>query len=344
MQRLGITKITGRLWVDESHFDSDYFSETRMEQRSLRAYDAPVSAASFNWNSVNLYIRPTKPGEKAWLSSTPQTSYIRLRNEVKTSEKKTQLAVERKVGKDFEEFIVSGQIASGEPEKVLYRPVQRAWQWTGSNVKDFLRRGGIEIVGGVERGSCAKFSHELAAVEGFGLDRAVQDMMKFSNNFLTEMLAKSLVWQQKGAPARLQDVTPFIDMYLHKAWQKNKPESYSLSSVSGLSYENRLSVSQIVRVLNYQKRQFASAAEFIASMPIAGIDGTLKNRLEGAKLQLRAKTGLLNNVVGIAGYGQTSQQKHFSFAILYNGKKASEPWRVQKLIDALLLDYIAGKE
>ncbi|MEC9283943.1 MAG: D-alanyl-D-alanine carboxypeptidase, partial [Bdellovibrionota bacterium] len=45
--RSDITKIKGDLIIDESYFDKDYFSDTRMSKRQLRAYDAPVSGASF---------------------------------------------------------------------------------------------------------------------------------------------------------------------------------------------------------------------------------------------------------------------------------------------------------
>ena len=71
--RLGIKKITGQIIVDESFFDSERFDPGREPDRNDRAYDAPIGALSFNWNSTTIYARPgAKVGDKALVSIDPE--------------------------------------------------------------------------------------------------------------------------------------------------------------------------------------------------------------------------------------------------------------------------------
>ena len=80
-----ILKVEGDLIVDESYFDSEYFDDKRMKKRVLRAYDSPVSGASFNWNSVNIYVRPgLVVGSKAEIYLDPQNDYTPIKNKVTT--------------------------------------------------------------------------------------------------------------------------------------------------------------------------------------------------------------------------------------------------------------------
>jgi len=87
-KRTNITKVLGDLIVDASKFDDEFLNSGRESVRVDRAFDAPISAASFNWNSVNIFIRPSdKSGEPAKVFLDPENGYLELENKTKTVSK-----------------------------------------------------------------------------------------------------------------------------------------------------------------------------------------------------------------------------------------------------------------
>jgi len=89
----------------------------------------------------------------------------------------------------------------------------------------------------------------------------------------------------------------------------------------GLSRYNLLTPEQLMSLLDYNYHNFNTAYEFIASLPIAGIDGTLKERMakSPARDRVRAKTGTMSQVTALSGYVETKNHKVLGFVIMING-------------------------
>jgi D-alanyl-D-alanine carboxypeptidase/D-alanyl-D-alanine-endopeptidase (penicillin-binding protein 4) len=102
------------------------------------------------------------------------------------------------------------------------------------------------------------------------------------------------------------------------------PEAYILENGSGLSRKNRLSANQIVTLLKYMHDSFEVKAEYLASLAIAGVDGTLRSRMQDtqAERRVRAKTGAIRSVSCLSGYAASQDNETFAFAILLNDYKA----------------------
>jgi D-alanyl-D-alanine carboxypeptidase/D-alanyl-D-alanine-endopeptidase (penicillin-binding protein 4) len=336
--RNNIKKVSGDLIVDESYFDNEYFDDKRMSKRMFRAYDSPVGGASFNWNSVNLYIRPGKSvGKKAKIVADPVNDYIEVVNEVvTTSNSKNYFDIKRVQKKGVEIFIVKGRINIASEEKVFYRPVKEPSLWTGYNVKKGLEHVGVKVSGKVKKGLCKPNSKVLASVESKDLSLVIRDLMKFSNNFIAEVIAKTLVRYKKNKQGNMDDALEIISKYLKEHGSKE----HEIFSVSGLSYHNKMSAESIMKLLEVADNSFDKRAEFIASLPISQIDGTLKNRFNGSyEGKVRAKTGLLNKVVGLAGYAQSKSNKRFRFVLIYNGNKKVATWKIRDAFDRIVVSY-----
>src|SRR5690606_2416139 len=72
-----VKEISGQVIVDDSLFDTERFDLGRDPNRVNRAYDSPIGAASFNWNAVNVFIRPgDKPGAPALVVADPVSPYL----------------------------------------------------------------------------------------------------------------------------------------------------------------------------------------------------------------------------------------------------------------------------
>jgi D-alanyl-D-alanine carboxypeptidase/D-alanyl-D-alanine-endopeptidase (penicillin-binding protein 4) len=109
-----------------------------------------------------------------------------------------------------------------------------------------------------------------------------------------------------------------------------QPEEYEFHDGSGLSRQNLVTPRATVKLLRYAARQ-SWGADFIASLPVAGADGTLRSRLKtlSPDAKVQAKTGALDHVSAISGYLTTADGERLVFSIMSNNftmtsKKASD--------------------
>lgn len=325
-KRTNISKVPGDLVVDASKFDDEFFDSGRESVRVDRAFDAPISAASFNWNSVNIYIRPAdKNGEAAKVFLDPENDYLELENKTKTVSKSgiKSLEATRVQAGDHDKIIVSGSISQNASEAVIYKSITNPNLWIGWHLKEFLTQRGIEVKGKVKVGKCSQEAEALAVAPSKNLNEIVSDMLKFSNNFVAEMLAKNLAAENSKSPAHMKDGVEELKKYLETLGIKRT--DYVLENVSGLTRENKFTAVQLATILNSIKNDFLIFPEFTSGLPIAGVDGTLKNRFkhknnDESAQWVRAKTGYLDGVVGLAGYVGRKNNSPLVFVFMYNGE------------------------
>jgi D-alanyl-D-alanine carboxypeptidase/D-alanyl-D-alanine-endopeptidase (penicillin-binding protein 4) len=326
LKRTELTSIEGDLLVDATRFDDELFDSGRDSVRVDRAFDAPISAASFNWNSTNIFIRPgSSAGAPAKVILDPQSDYLELENKTKTVAKsgvKTLEAIRVKI-LDHDKIIVSGSISLDAPEAVIYKSISNPNMWIGMHLKEFLKQRGITLKGKVKVGSCTAGAYTLAVSQSKNLNEITSDMLKFSNNFVAEMLAKNLAAENNNAPAKMKDGIEEIKKYMDSVGFERK--DYILENVSGLTRDNRFTAKQLAKVLTIVKNDFLIFPEFSGGLPIAGVDGTLKNRMK-TKLEnradqnmVRAKTGYLDGVVGLAGFIGRKNNSPLVFVFMFNG-------------------------
>ena len=343
-KRAGIERVEGPLVVDSSWFDSAHY-HGRSVQRVDRSYDAPVSALSLNWNSVGIFVRPgKKAGSPARVFLSPHNEMVQLRNTAVTRGKSARLRVRRQTkagGPDT--IVVSGRIPLHHKEKVFWRNITQPALWAGHSLKQFLARRGVSVVGAVQAGETPKLAKKVASSEGATLRELVAKMMKFSNNFIAEMLTKNLSLMEASfsphnaaVPGNLSGGISSIFKYLEKMGVRRT--SFQIPSVSGLSSENRITPESLAQLLRKLARNTRYGPEFLSSLPIAGQDGTLKTRMKAIAGFVRAKTGFLSGAITLAGYFTTKKNKTFVFVFFYNGKKSRS--HVQSFYDDTLVQLV----
>jgi D-alanyl-D-alanine carboxypeptidase/D-alanyl-D-alanine-endopeptidase (penicillin-binding protein 4) len=114
-------------------------------------------------------------------------------------------------------------------------------------------------------------------------------------------------------------------------------DQYRLNSPSGLSRENKMSAFAMWKVLQHLRNDFQVQPEFLTSLPIAGVDGTLKKRMKGSPGErwVRAKTGFLTGVVALAGYAGLEDGRVITFTFIYNG--STDETKIRAFFDNLLI-------
>ncbi len=337
LKRSNISKIEGQLFVDDSYFDLDHYSQGRQDRRVDRAYDAPVSALSFNWNSVAVYVRPgSKKRAPAFVHIDPDLDFIKVENRVKTTDRgKTAVQLSR-VSKGREIIIkISGKIPLSSKEKTFYRSLGGdPALWTGYSFKSFLRHSGIQYKGSIEKKKVPDQADLLVEQNSWDLARILSALSKFSNNFVAEMLTKHL-GKEEGKPGNIHQGLLKIKNYLKKqGWQDSE---FHFVNPAGLTRDNRMRPDRLGTLLKKAIENFQLAPEFLVSLPISGTDGTLKGRMSRfMKKKVRAKTGHVAGVVGLAGYMESPKGgAPIVFVFFYNGPGRYD-WKVQALFDKLL--------
>ena len=341
LMRRQIHQIQGGIIVDDSLFDSVNRDPNRLTPTD-RAYDAHVGALSFNWNVVNVFLNPGKKNNsKAHVYLDPIADPIHLINNAKTRGKKLRVSVKSMPitsRNKINEIGVFGSIPLNHKEKIYYRKITQPAIWTGENLKAFLNQRNIKVQGRVRKGQTPLKSQVVASSPGETITELVRLMMKYSNNFIAEMLTKQLALARGAKAGNLIEGLKVI--YSHLKSLGFSSDDFKISNVAGLSRQNRFKPHSLVKLLQVYHNRFSQSYEFVSSLPISGEDGTLESRMQNAKVKgkVRAKSGQIDGVIGLAGYLKARNGDTKVFAIIYNGPKSN--YDIIQLIDEVMLSLV----
>ena len=151
------------------------------------------------------------------------------------------------------------------------------------------------------------------------IDQILLRMMKQSDNFYAEAMFYQLAAHQGHRPARAKDAAAIVKRLISKVGLGHRP--YRIADGSGLSLYNYLSADLEVRLLSYAYRNSTVYLHLLPSLPVAGSDGTLRNRMRGsfAADNVKAKTGTLEGVSALAGYCTAANDHRLCFSIINQG-------------------------
>jgi len=160
---------------------------------------------------------------------------------------------------------------------------------------------------------------------------------KISQNLHTELLLRTAARQQ-GRWATPEEVLKFPEGFYTKAGVA--AGDVIQTDGSGLSRRDLVTPRAFVAVLEYAEKQ-AWFPEYLASLPVAGADGTLNERMREAPLagKVHAKTGSVTHVRALSGYAETSGGRKLIFSFLSNNQ-GGKKHEVQEAIDGLCLAMV----
>lgn len=325
------------IYVDDTLFDQVRFDESRESKRVDRAYDAPIGAMSFNWNAVNIFVKPTEVGKKAQVVIDPESEAFTLINQTTTSNSvKKELVVS--VLNNERKIIVSGDVSKNAEEKAIFKSIAEPDMWSGYQLKSFLQQRQIDVTGKILKASVPSQAKLVATSESKSLPEVLADMNKFSNNYVAEMLIKNIAAQEMQQNASLEKGVQVIRSELKKLGLTNK--DFTVDNPSGLTRDNLLSAYALNQVLLAMKNNFTTFSAVVESLPIAGIDGTLKKRMKNSVAEgwVRAKTGYLDGVVSLAGYAGKKDGEVLTFSFLYNGPR--DEANVREAFDQIVISLL----
>jgi D-alanyl-D-alanine carboxypeptidase/D-alanyl-D-alanine-endopeptidase (penicillin-binding protein 4) len=332
----GVTSIRGRLVVSSSPFGlvaCETEDRCKALERSDTAYNAPLSAIGVDFGNWCISVRPSTPGAPAAVRGCGVTTLpVNVEGTIKTvgANARQTFWVERVTRGGADVLRVGGDVPMDRGQE-LYRSMSNPANGVGLLFREILREIGIRIDGAVQiTASTSPANLEiLAEYEGLSLREQLGRMLRFSNNYIADVLTLNLAAELSGqAPAQLSTASNVLVDFVTRAQrsvQLAKPETPpSIFSGSGLTPENLLSANDLVGLLASQYQDSRRFPAFYGGLTVPR-DAPFQFLRTGSAAWLdrvALKTGTMempHSVCGVAGYMRKRDNGWIAFAVIVNG-------------------------
>ena len=278
----GINTINGNLIFDRSAYAADVKNTAPADGESQRPYNVSPDPLLYAFQTLSFTIQNSS-GDPS-ITYSPHLANLTVDNKIKSMggacgdwTKLAKTGIQKaapnnwvasfsgKLSKNCGDIIWN--VVAINPDDFLSQGVMAAWEEAGGDWRQAPE---------VQQGKVPSSAKLLLSHQGITLGDAVKDINKFSNNVMARQVFLTIPLEKVGAPANTK-----AGEYLVKEWLKknriNIPELV-IENGSGLSDIERISTKSMTQLLDYAVKS-KSHEVFINSLPIAGTDGTMKNRL-----------------------------------------------------------------
>ena len=327
---MGISRIDGGIHLDGSYFDETRYGEGWDPEWTGEAFCPPVTAISFNYNSAKIKVSASRAGLPAYVSAEPGDFPFPVKSRVLTSQRRSGVMAE--FG-DGNEIRLSGYVSSRRKRETLEMSVPDPFFYFGEMLRAALEKNGIEVAGRVSRARVPRWAGPVFTHYSEPLGVVIREYNKESVNIIGESLVKVLGARFLGEPGSWKSGTYVIRDHLRGMGVSG---DVAVVDGSGLSRMNRISPADLAEVLLMAYRDPAISKEFLESLPVAGVDGTLEKRFRELRGRVYAKTGYLEGARSLSGYAFAKDGRVYVFSVISNGMGAG----VKKLQSMLLRELV----
>ena len=330
IKNLGVNRIDGGILLDGSYFDETYYGEGWDPEWVGEAFCPPVAAISFNYNSAKIKVSASRAGMPAYVSAEPKEFPFAIKSRVLTSRRRSGVMAE--FG-SRNQIRLSGYVSSRRKRETLEMSVPDPFFYFGEMLRATLEKKGVRVDGRVRRARVPKWAGAVFTHYSEPLGVVIREYNKESVNIIGESLVKVLGARFMKEPGSWKTGTYVIRDYLAGVGVSG---DVSVVDGSGLSRMNRVSPGDLAEVLLRAYKNPEISKEFLESLPVAGVDGTLEKRFYELKGRVYAKTGYLEGARSLSGYVFARDGRTYVFSIISNGMGA----RVKKLQSLLLRELV----
>ena len=323
LKAAGVSRIEGHVIGDATAFDDRRLGQGWAWDYLEAAYAAPIGALELNESSATLTIRPgAKPGDPAGLELPPGTG-LGLIYHVATGESGTATAITVGRQADRAYLDVRGTIAVDAAPATREVAVANPSLYFAHSTVLALGARGIQVHGLPRELVPSEFETPAAPrrvlVESKSppLRDIAAVMMKVSQNLYAETLLKAVGGAKSGLGSAENGRRAAAEIFA--GW--GIPEGgYVQADGSGLSRYDYVTADAVVTILERLFKDPRHKEAFMATLPVAGRDGTVASRLKGTRAEANAaaKTGSISNVRTLSGYVKTRDGETLAFSILAN--------------------------
>ena len=360
----GLREVDGDVVADDSYFPYDPYPADWSVGDLFFPFGAPVGAIVFNDNIVSVTIQPgDQEGDPAKITTSPAAAISSFDFSIATGPAggNPDFAVVRDPSPNF--ILLRGTIPAGHAPFVIDLAMTRPAETAALALKQLLEVRGVVVTGGTrilrspppETTASGEpvLSHiaptdpnptVLAERVSPQLFEAVRITNKVSHNLHAELLLRAVGREKLGLASTAAGLKVERD-FLRRAGVADG--DVVLTDGSGLSREDLVTPRGVVALLRYAASQ-PWGAFYVSSFPVAGMDGTLENRMRNSAASglVQAKTGEVEHVRALSGYATTLRGEHLIFSVFYNnnpqkGSETAAP--IDAIVTAMVETLGAGR-
>jgi serine-type D-Ala-D-Ala carboxypeptidase/endopeptidase (penicillin-binding protein 4) len=336
----GLKEVDGDIVADDSYFPYDPYPEGWSIGDIFFDFGAPVSAITFTDNIVRVQITPgTRTGDAAAIQVQPEAAAENITAQITTAAPggRAYFSVSRQPGPNF--LSLTGTIPLGQSPTELDLAMIAPAETTARALEQLLEQRGVKITGTVrvvhapppqtsdENGFAppipppqpsAAGPHPFVLAEHVSppLIESIRLTNKVSQNLHAELFLRTVARVKAGFGSTEQGLK-IEQQFLAKA---GVPDGdVQLTDGCGLARDDLVTPRSLVALLEYDARQ-PWGDEFMSTLPVAGVDGTLESRMKviSGPAVIEAKTGSLEHVHSVSGYAKTYRGENLVFSIFAN--------------------------
>lgn len=340
LKALGLVKVTGAVVADARAFSGEGLGFGWSWDDVPYAYAAPIAAAQFHENAVDLTLRAGPSiGSPATFQLTPSGSGLSVDNRVKTGPPTARLEFLARRAPHSSSVIAEGLVPEGGQPIIRALSVDDPPQFLATAFTDALLKRNVEVAAAATPSTSPIELHDYSAMtplithRSAPLSTLARRLMEVSQNQYAETLVKTM-GARAGTPT-FEGGLKAVESVL-ASWGI-AADGAVLRDGSGLSRYDFIAPEALAQVLAHMYRDPALSASFFSALNVAGLNGTIAARLKNtpAEGRVRAKDGSMTGVRSLAGIVTTVDGEPLVFTILVNNFADTGP-TITAAIDAIV--------
>ena len=324
LKKAGVKRISGTLYADVSAMDSTYWATGWCWDDAPASFQPYISPLMVHQGFVGIEVKPTSKGQAPVVNIYPSNSYIKVVNKARTQDNTLgPLTITRDWMHNDNTIIVEGNCKRRQSTDLS---VVGSADFTFALLRQYLDEAGISY-GKYDWATCPVIARDLAEVT-HDLPSIVKEALKESNNLFAEAMFLQTGRLQQPKEVSFKVAAKYLQNFVHRKFGMFSA-SYNIVDGCGLSQYDLCSPQFMVDMLSLIYKDNELFPILYKSMPISGVDGTLKTRLNDKTTinKVHAKTGSLTGTCTLAGYIRTADGRDLAFCIMNEGAVKMAPSR-----------------
>ena len=320
IRRLEISTISGDLLIDDSYFDIGNYDPAAFDREPLRAYNVAPNAMLTNFKVVRYYFEPDVASSRVKVQLEPPLDNLLIVNRLRVTNgscRGYQRGITITPNEDVSRITFSGRFPSGCESYSMDRTVLSHNEFTYGLFHSLWQESGGRIAGKWKNVIAQEDLEPVFSFESLPLSDIIAKVNKHSNNVMARQLLYTLGAETFGPPG-----TEAAGRKVVRQWLATKEMDFAelrLDNGAGLSRESRMTARHLADLLRYAYES-AYMPEYLSSLSLSGVDGTMSRRFKNGVLTgiAHMKTGSLDHVSSIAGYFQARSGNRYIVVMLHN--------------------------
>lgn len=326
LRQQGLLHIDGDLVIDNTFFDVPRGDTGAFDGQARRSYNVVPDAFLVNLQTVSFLFGPNPVTSRMDIIAEPQPANLEIANRITLTDAgcggfQRGISIEFAEATDAEQVTFSGKVSRYCGRYRLSRSVLDAPTFAYGVFRNLWEQSGATLSGKLRVAAVPEELEAFHVMDSLSLGDVVKLVNKWSNNVMARHLLLTLGVERYGPPATVE-AGRLAAIEILRQNGLDFPE-LRIDNGAGLSRKTRISARSLGELLlAASESDFRS--EFVSSLPLSGMDGTMRRRFRTAELagRMHIKTGRLDDVFAMAGFVRSRSGREFVVVAIQNERDA----------------------